>query len=161
MYYSLKKILSIVLKAKKTKSSYFLFYDKEANMCCYVDWCYKTQEKSVKLSELIPEYKPKISSEYYTKVKKDIQEKGFDYKKGLITVEKLNIIDGHHRYNILKEIYGGNHEIKVLEILDRHNLILHFLFIFLGIKPIKITVKLLKLIKWLILHPIFLFLSFL
>lgn len=144
MSYSLKKILSIVLKAKKKHTKYFLFYDKSENMCCYVDWCYRTKEKSVKLSELIPEYTPKISSEYYTKIKEDILKNGFDYKKGLITVEKLNIIDGHHRYFILKDIFDDEHEITVLEILDRHNLILHYLFI-LFIKLLKLIFRLIHL----------------
>lgn len=161
MYYSLKKTLLIVLKAEKTRTKHFLFYDEDANMCCYVDWCYKTREKLVKLSELTPEYKPNISSEYYIKIKEDIINNGFDYTKSFITVKNLDIIDGHHRYFILKEIFGENHEISVLEILDRHNVILHFLFIFLFIKPIKIILKLLKLIKWWILYPIYLFLSFL
>lgn len=137
--YNLKKLLSIVLKAKKTNKKSFLFYDKDENMCCYVDWCYRVKERRVKLSDLIPEYKPNISTEYYQFIKKDIIENGLDNKKGVITIKKNNsIIDGHHRYFILKEIFGCDYEITAIEFLDNHNVILHYVFLFLIIKPIKI-----------------------
>jgi hypothetical protein len=144
MSYTVRKILSIVLNAKKRNTKSFLFYDKNENMCCYIDWCYRTKERKVRLSELIPEYRPNLSSEYYQKIKSDISINGLDTNKGVITVKKNNIIDGHHRYFILKELFDDDYEITVIELLDRHNVILHYSFLFFIIKPIKLFYRFFK-----------------
>jgi hypothetical protein len=148
MYYSIKKILSIVLKTKKIKSGHFLFYDKDNHMLCDTDWCYRVKEKRVKLSELTIKSRPKISTDYYIKIKEDIANRGFDYSKGYITTRKSVIANGHHRYLILHELFGDDYEIDVLEFLDIKNATLHYIFLFLFmfgfIKPIKAIYKFLK-----------------
>jgi hypothetical protein len=147
MSYTIKKILSIVLNAKKRNTKSFLFYDKNENMCCYIDWCYRAKERKVRLSDLTPEYKPKLFSEYYQSIKKDMTINGLNLDKGVITVKKNNnIIDGHHRYFLLKEIFGDDYEITVIELLDRYNVILHYIFLLFIIKPIKLIYRCARLI---------------
>ena len=145
--FKIKYTISVVLNAKKKNTKSFLFYDKEQKMCCYVDWCYRAKERKVRLSDLTPEYKPKLSSEYYQNLKRDISINGLDLDKGVITVKKNNnIIDGHHRYFLLKEIFGDDHEITVIELLDRYNVILHYIFLLFIIKPIKLIYRCARLI---------------
>jgi hypothetical protein len=161
MYYSIKKILSIVLNSKKPKSGNFLFYDKDSNMSCHSYWCYRVKEIDIKLSEITPDYKPRINTKFYLKLKEEIKEKGFDYTKGYISTKNLKILNGNHRYFILKELYGDEHKIKILETVDRYNFILHSLFLIFIINPMKIIYRLYKKIRWFILYSMYLFLSFL
>ena len=149
MAYSLKKILSIVLNAKrreigdtiKTKQA-FLFYDKEEKMCCYYDWCYEVTEHKMKLSELQPEYKPNISTPFYVYLRNEIEKNGLDITKGVITIkDKNNIADGHHRYFILKELYGVDYEITVFRPVKKYNFIRHYIFLFTIIPLIKVSYK--------------------
>lgn len=159
MSYSLKKIFQIVIKSKLQKNS-FIFYDKDKKMLCTTFWCYEAIEEKVKLSELTPSHTPFISSEYYKGIIEDIKNNGFDYTKGYIVTrayDKNNIItNGNHRYLILKKLFGLNHEVKVLKITKKYNPWLHILFIFLVIKPLKLTYRLIEFIKVLIISLLFL-----
>lgn len=147
MSYSNKKILSIISKAKKPKAKSFLFHDKKENMLCFTYWCYRVEEKKMKLSELKPQHTPNISSKFYKNILQDIKTNGFDYNKGIIIVRKENLIsDGHHRYTIMKKVFGLNYEVSVLKILDDYNPILHYLYLTFVIKPITLIYRLILLL---------------
>lgn len=144
MNYNNHKILKIVLNSKKDIDKNSLFYDETDNLFCSNFWCYQITKNKIKLSELIPKYVPDLENIIYKKITNEIKEFGFDYSKGYIVIHKNKIIDGNHRYFILKKLYGLDHEIIVLKILNNFNPLLHMIFIFFFIKPIKITYHFLK-----------------
>ena len=74
----------------------------------------------------------------YEKIYNDIKKNGFDYKVSKISVLIDNhIINGHHRVEILKKIYGDEYEIKVRRIPVNRFVYLSFMnlvvFLFLPI----------------------------
>lgn len=163
MSYSIKKILNIVITAKKPKTKSFLFYDREKKVCCYTYWCYNVREEKMKLSELKPQYVPlDFHKDFYKKMKEELKNGGFDYEKGIITMKYRgeNIIgDGHHRYFIMKDLFGPDYEVTTVKIIDKYNPWLHFLFINLIIKPIRLLYRIFNSIKTLIVNSLCFFLN--
>jgi hypothetical protein len=153
MGYSNWKIFKTVVTGKKQKLKSFLFYDQVQNVICDTYWCYNTEEVRMKLSEITPQYDPSINGKKYKLLAEDMKANGLNYKKGMITI-KINsdnvIGDGNHRYKILKQIYGPDYEISVLKIKDKFNPLLHLLFVYSIIKPLRLIYKLLRLPKILI-----------
>lgn len=162
MPYSLSKILSIVIKSKNKKGDTFLFYDEKEKVCCFTYWCYNVQKNKIKLSELIPQYTPmNLNIDYYKKIKTEIKDNGFDYNKSIITIKygtENIIVDGHHRYFILKDLFGEEYEIFAIKIADNYNQLFHILFVVLIIKPIKLLYIIFTLLKTLIFNNLRFFL---
>lgn len=76
--------------------------------------------KNIKCCQTIIENKKNI-------LKKNILINGFDYKKSFIIISKYNeIINGHHRYCALLEIFGPEHEIIVKK--KKTSKFVHYLF---------------------------------
>lgn len=150
MKYSNWDIFKMIMRSEKKDGRSFSFCDEEENFCCGRFWCYNVKKINIKLSELKPAYKPNINRKKYKKITDEIKEFGFDYSKGYITIQpnSENIIgDGHHRYFILKNIYGMDYEIVVFKFLDQYNILGHLFFIYFFMKPIKIFYDTLRLIN--------------
>lgn len=69
---------------------------------------------------------------------------GYDSNKGIITISKdYKILDGNHRYLILIEHYGGEHEIEVKQKrFNRSFYLIRFYLLFLLTFPFLILHKL-------------------
>ena len=119
-------------------------YEPISGMSCFNLWCYKVNEEIVKLSDLKLQRRTTPMSDYHKKIELDILKHGFDYNKGMITVtSNYTIGDGHHRYQILNKNFGGNYNVKVRRLLNVKHPFLHFLFINMIVRP-------LKMIRWII-----------
>lgn len=85
---------------------------------------------------------PDNDKEYnWTKLVDSIKKEGFTPEKyGYITISKDGYcLNGHHRYTVLKELYGENYEIKVFrkKMYYLPEVILHLFFYIIIVKPIS------------------------
>lgn len=144
------QILKIILgkkvnrsKSINKKENQLKHYEPISGMCCFNLWCYKVTEEIVKLSDLKLQRSTTPMSEYHKKIESDILEYGFDYSKGMITVtSNYTIGDGHHRYQILNKNFGEDYNVKIRRILNVKYPFLHFLFINIFVRPLKLITKL-------------------
>jgi len=104
---------------KKHKDEYF----------CNKWWCHKIQISTLHLSEIKSSLKIlDLIDPLYKQIEKEILEKGFDYNKSYIYVSnKKYIIDGHHRYFILKKHFEGTFLITVFVLTDMNSRYLYIL----------------------------------
>jgi len=89
------------------------------NYYCNKWWCYKGKLITVALSDLKPNVKDVPFKPHHRVIEYEILEKGFNYNMGYITVNGDNrIIDGHHRYFILKKHFDDTTHITVLKLSE-------------------------------------------
>lgn len=77
---------------------------------CNKWWCHKVQISTIPLSEIKSNIKSiQLNEPIYRQIEYEILEKGFDYNKSHIYVtSKKYIVDGHHRYFILKKHFDDS-----------------------------------------------------
>lgn len=98
------------------------------NIFCNKWWCYETEIEELTLDSIEPGVVSVKFNQIHDEIRKDIIKKGFDYDKGFIVISSSDIIlDGHHRYFILKDEFGGNFKIKVLRILNSDKIMPNFI----------------------------------
>ena len=111
---------------------------------CNKWWCNSIRVDTVYLSEIKSSLKSVHFEPFHHQIEYDILERGFDYSKGHIYVTSKNvIIDGHHRYFILKKHFDDSLLITVYRLMDVDNRYLYFLKL-LFIHGILKIVKLFK-----------------
>lgn len=104
----------------------------------------KCREIIVKLKDLKARQERKLEwSKKQLKMVESVIE-SYDTNKGIIKVSKYNeVLDGNHRYWILKNHYGEDHEILVRQRrFSRRFYILISLLLFIPISPVLIIITL-------------------
>jgi hypothetical protein len=100
--------------------------------------------RRVKLKDLIPRREVKWTSRQLG-LKEEII-RSYNARKGIITISKDNeILDGNHRYYILIEHYGGEHEVIVKKKrFGRKIYVIRAWFRFLILSPVLIPIIIYK-----------------
>lgn len=95
---------------------------------CNEWWCHKIKYETIPVSKLkVQTSKIKMEPIHFY-IQDDIIENGFDYRMGHIIVTSKNVImNGHHRYKILIDNFGEEHQITVVKLLDVSSLKIYFL----------------------------------
>lgn len=118
-----KEKLKIIIN-KRYPSPKFIRHDGE--YFCNKWWCNPIKIETVLLSEIKSNLKSVQFEPYHKQIEYEILEKGFDYKKGYIYLTSKNvIIDGHHRYFILKKNFDDSLQITVYKLMDVNNRYFH------------------------------------
>lgn len=116
--------IKVVLSQKYVGNN---FVHHEKDYYCNEWWCHTAKYEELPLSELKTfRNNIQLKKKHYF-IQDDIVKNGFDYKMGHIIVTSKNfIINGHHRYKILKDNFGENYKITVIKLLDVNNIYVLF-----------------------------------
>lgn len=90
---------------------------------CNKWWCHKVQISTLQLAEINSSLKHMdLSEPVHRQLEHEILERGFDYNKSYIYLSnKKYIVDGHHRYFILKKHYDGTLPITVFILTEMNS----------------------------------------
>ncbi len=100
----------------------------EDDFYCNKFWCHKGKLVTVELCEIENNIKSIKFNNTQRKIEYDILERGYDYNMGYIVVNKHNkIMDGYHRFLILKRHFNDSHQITVLKLSKVGNIFPIFL----------------------------------
>lgn len=129
-----KKYISESLK--KHKGDYF----------CNKWWCHKIEIVDLPLNEIKPYVKRSFINEpKYKQMELEILQQGFNYEKSYIYLSSDNfIIDGHHRFQILKCNYEDSFLISVYRLTEMKSILIFVIkmsFIHLFIKIYRFLFK--------------------
>lgn len=114
-----KEKLKIIINRKYPTPKY---QRHKGDYFCNKWWCNSIKINTVLLSEIKSNLKPVHLEVYHKQIEYEILERGFDYKKGHIHLTSKNvIIDGHHRYFILKKHFDDSLQITVYNLTDVNN----------------------------------------
>jgi len=106
--------------------------------------------KELKTYDKNPTYQFEHQPKRFLKLYEDIKENGFDYKKSNIWVTSdYHIINGHHRHQILKKLYGEDFKVKIHRLpINKLTFSIITFLLFITILPILILFYLInRLIK--------------
>lgn len=114
-----KEKLKIIINRKYPTPKY---QRHKGEYFCNKWWCNSIKIETISLSEIKSSLKSIPFKPYHRQIEYEILEKGFDYKKGHIYLTSENIIiDGHHRYFILKKNFDDSLIITVYKFMDVNN----------------------------------------
>jgi len=89
---------------------------------CNKWWCHLVKIDILTLSEIKSDLNSVQFQPQHKQIELDILERGFDYKISHIYLTSKNaIIDGHHRFFILKKHFDDSLQLKVYKLLHVNN----------------------------------------
>lgn len=118
----------------------------EHDYFCNKWWCHKVEIISLPLSDIKPYVKRSfVNTPYYKQIEAEILEKGFDYNKSHIYLSSDNfIMDGHHRFEILKRNFEDSFSINVYRLTEMKSILFFVIkmsFIHLFVKIYRFLFK--------------------
>jgi hypothetical protein len=95
----------------------------EDDYFCNRWWCHKVIFEIIPISKIKSNIKNINLHPSHSMIEYDILNNGYDYSKGFIKINsEYKIIDGHHRYFILKTHFKDDFKIKVLKMVNVKNI---------------------------------------
>jgi hypothetical protein len=99
---------------------------------CNQWWCHNAKYETIPLSELKTFRNGVQLKKKHFFIQDDIVKNGFDYNMGyIIATSKGLIMNGHHRYKILIDNFGKDHQITIIRLLDVNNVYFYVFKLFL------------------------------